>query len=168
MVKFMILAAPRSGTTWAANWMQAEGEPCLHDPFMDDAMTPEVLDSVWSGGISCTGSVMAHHDWVWNHPAPKVILHRNFREINRSLGNIGLPSIDPVLWEPELYGTQGMHAPYTELFNWVWARRIFIALVGREPDRALHGRLRTMNVQPSEEVLKAVRLMWAMEQLNAR
>ncbi len=55
MLSFMLLAAPRSATAWAANWLTTDTTLCLHELSTRWAM--EELDNVPCGkvlGVVCT------------------------------------------------------------------------------------------------------------------
>ncbi len=158
-VKFMVLGAPRSGTTWAANWLnqQLPGECVLHDPFMNPTINTTVLD-ICKYAISCTSSVIQHPDWVLNHPCPKVILHRDFAEINRSLNKLGLPMVVPDFWDHALWAVRGLHVPWTDLFRYHTAVGIFAHLTGKLiKDRAGYEQLCAMNVQPSAKIIEELK-----------
>jgi hypothetical protein len=153
-VKFMVLGAPRSGTTWAANWLMSEGEVCHHDPFMNRffAADPTLLDELGCG-ISCTSAVIQHREWVLNHPAPKVIVHRSFDAINYSLRRLGLPDVDGKMWDKALMEVPGLHVKWQQLFNPLKASIIFYHLTGRGMSILKHEQLRHMNVQPAESII---------------
>ena len=89
MIDFMLLASPRSGTTWAANLLTTDTTLCLHDPLFTHHYSE--LDGIESNkrlGVSCTGLCL-FPEYVNSHQARKVVLHRDLREINRSLDAIG-------------------------------------------------------------------------------
>lgn len=113
----MVLGAPRSGTAWAANWLTTDQTLCLHDPLFKRHYTD--LDSFQTKkrfGIACTGSAL-FPDWVLEHPAPKLILHRDFAEIDRSLEAIGLPGLPPIWRTGALDRIDGLHVQWEELFE---------------------------------------------------
>lgn len=115
MISFMILGLPRSGTTWASNWLTEGDRICLHDPIKDydleeyDSLYPEM-----KVGLSCTGTYL-FPEWVNRHPARKVILHKNVEEVRRSLKKIMLDV--PVLDQSYLQKINGLHVEWTELFT---------------------------------------------------
>lgn len=104
----MVLGAPRSGTTWAAAWLD-----CIHDPLWDHYY--EDLDTEVFGGVSCTALAM-FPEWVNRHPAPKVILHRPLAEIDISLRTQGLPTITPHIVN-NLNKIKGLHVNWKDLFS---------------------------------------------------
>src|SRR5277367_447054 len=114
-LKFIIAAAPRSATAWAANWLSTEKVHCIHDPlwdyFYDDLNTIEIPGK--EVGIACTGMGF-FSDWVNLQPCPKVILHRPRDEIAMSTAAIGLPAPHPRMYAG-LWQIQGMHVAWTEL-----------------------------------------------------
>lgn len=118
MISFMILGAPRSGTTWASNWLTSERTLCLHDPMFTHQL--EDLDKLPHDrplGVADTGLAL-YPSWVNEHPARKVILHRDPEQIEDSLRRAGLPktprSID---WSLQLREIDGLHVEWTVLFN---------------------------------------------------
>ena len=107
MIEFMVIAHPRSGTTWAANWLTTDTTLCLHDPLAyrhyaewDDFESSKML------GVSDCG-VCAFPDFLNSHPARKVILHRDRKEIAESLG---MPEF--LLSPDHLDEIQGMHVHF--------------------------------------------------------
>lgn len=145
MIKFMLLAAPRSGTTWAANWLTTDTTLCLHDPLfhmhytdIDSYPTKKML------GVSCTG-LSYFSAWVNKHPARKVILHRDIKEVNSSLLDIGLPAIDAsYMWQ--LDSIKGLHVNWMDLFN--NPRMIYEYLIERPFDKERHKILCDIEMQP--------------------
>lgn len=151
-VKFMVLGAPRSGTSWAAAWLMTQGEHVFHDPFMD-GWKPEDLDAR-SCGISCTSAVIQHREWVLKHPCPKVVLLRPYSGINLSLEKLDLPRVDPELWERALYDVvPAMHVYWRDLFVSTQAAKVLKHLTGRDMDYASYDQMRRMNVQPTSGVI---------------
>lgn len=145
MIRFMVIAAPRSATTWASNWLTTDTTLCLHDPLFTHHYTE--LDELKSDrmlGISCTGIAM-FPDWVNAHPARKVVLHRERSEINKSLQAIGLPPLGKE-WEARLENIQGMHCDWRDVFD--RPQRIYEYLLRRSMDWGRHTLLSEINVQP--------------------
>jgi len=145
MIDFMVLAAPRSGTTWAANWLTTEHTICLHDPLYIRA--PEDLDAIHSDrplGIACTGLVY-FPEWVNRHPARKVILRREPAAVNGSLKSIGVSPCETLVFE-NLQKIEGRHVPYTDLFT--NPKELYEFLTQRPFDAARHQCLRDMHIQP--------------------
>jgi hypothetical protein len=150
MVEFMLIAAPRSGTTWAANWLTTDTTLCLHDPLFTHHYRD--LDSLTSKkrlGVSCTG-LYNFPEWVNAHPAKKVILHRSPIEVNSSLERLGLPAL-PLSSFNALAKLNGFHCDWLELFE--SPDRICNALGLGEVDFERHAQLRQMLIQPQFGVL---------------
>jgi len=150
MVEFMLLAAPRSGTTWASNWLTTDQTLCLHDPLwthhysdLDRIETKKVL------GVACTGLFM-FPDFVNSHPARKVILHRDEQEINESLERIGLTGISNA--NEDLYKIGGLHVDWKEIFT--KPKMIYEFLTGLEFDPERHEVLKAIEMQPNFAGLK--------------
>lgn len=150
MIEFMVLGLPRSGTTWAANWLTDVHTLCLHDPLF--TYRPEQLDSIYVQGnrqlgVACTG-LAKFHDWVNKHPAKKLIVHRDIGEINASLDALGLPQVGQVE-QGELRAIRGRHVSWENLFDTSTAGHIYEELTGLPFDRERHKLLTLMNVQPN-------------------
>lgn len=116
-IKFMIIAAPRSGTSWAANWLNTPDRFCFHEPLWDfhyqDADQLEFPGKEY--GIACTGMAF-WWEWLNDHPAPKVILHRPPNEVNASLRKLNLPPAPSALFK-SLDKVNGLHRPWTDLYR---------------------------------------------------
>lgn len=163
-IEFMIIAAPRSGTTWAANWLTTDSTLCLHDPLAYRHHTEwDLMASGKMMGVSDTG-VSVFHQWLNAHPARKVILHRDRGEIAKSLG------IPEFLDTPDdLPNVNGMHVHYTELFD--APKKIYEFLLQREFDQGRHEELRKIRMQPTSESMTldkdlVVRLIREMKGLS--
>lgn len=144
MIEFMILAAPRSGTTWVANWLTTNNTLCLHDPLWKHHYN--ALDKIESKkvlGVACTGLYM-FPDFVNYHPARKIILHRDEQEINESLNAIGLPPVSNT--ERDLKKIAGYHLDWREVF--MNPRGIYEYLTGFEFDEERHAFLKEIEMQP--------------------
>lgn len=158
MLDFMILALPRSATTWAANWLSGEHSYCAHDPLWTSHYRD--LDRVVGdqagariGGIACTG-LWRWAEWVNAHPAPKLVLHRDRAEIDRSLAAIGYPPL-PRAAPALLRAVRGTHLDYRELFDPVRAREIWATLTRGAPfDGARHAQLTEMRIEPKFDGLR--------------
>jgi hypothetical protein len=145
MIEFMVISAPRCATTWAANWLTTDTTTCIHDPLfkyhyseLDEIKTDKTL------GLSCTGLLM-FPDFVKNHSARKVILHRPLKEINDSLESIGLPTITEEINE-SLYEISGMHYSWDDIFN--KPKEIYEYLLQIPFDRERHSLLMEIEIQP--------------------
>lgn len=82
-----MLALPRSGTAWAANWLSCDGVVCIHEPLTD--ALPENFGDI---GIACTGTWL-DRNFLDRQTCPRIILERDVGEINASLESIGLPCV---------------------------------------------------------------------------
>ena len=115
----MVLGGPRSGTTWAANWLTTDTTICLHDPLME--YTLQQLEQVsFPGkrvGIACTAAMLFPH-WVNASKAKKVILYRSVPEINASLRLLGLMELDENKHYNRVQEIKGATLlPYEQLFT---------------------------------------------------
>lgn len=145
MLSFMVLAAPRSGTTWCANWLTTDATLCLHDPLWTHQYTElDAIESPKMLGISCTGTAL-FPDWVNSHPARKIILRRDLKEVDDSLERIGLTPCSKQ-WDGVLERIMGVHVEWTDIFD--RPKEIYEYLLDREFDPERHAQLVEMNVQP--------------------
>ena len=145
MLDFAVLALPRSGTTWAANWLTTDTSICWHDPAA--YATPFEIEAKHSSakfrGISCTESWLFH----WAPPERTIVLERPVDEINESLLGLGLPilpqhMIDVFEWVP------GRRVPYRAIFD-ERAKEIWEFLIPSIPFNAeRHEQLVQMSIQP--------------------
>lgn len=154
MIHFMVLAAPRSGTAWAANWLTNGTNHCIHDPLYDHHYGD--LDRLQMGGksigIACTGLAL-WPDWINQHPAPKVILHRDPKEVNESCRALGFPPCPTGIFKG-LQKVRGLHVDWSQLFVPEHARNIHEFLLIEPFDGIRHEMLRTLNVSSNLEVRK--------------
>lgn len=133
---FMLIGLPRSGTTWAANWLTTTDVFCLHDPLyklhysdFDTDRTyfphPMLYNNI---GISCT-AIWRFPEYVNAHPARKIVVIRDFDEVQKSLEECNLPLLD----DDAIYQLEKIDAPrvrYEDLFKTGSAESIWRALVG--------------------------------------
>ena len=158
MISFMLLAAPRSGTTWASNWLTTDSTICLHDPLftrhyteLDGIQTSKIpgIQTRKTLGVACTGLAL-FPEWVNAHPARKIVLHRDIDEINESLEAIGLSeiSVDFIL---KLESLDAIHLPWTDLFE--KPKFIYEYLLEMPFDAERHALLKEIEMQPNFEGL---------------
>lgn len=146
MIEFMVLGLPRSGTTWASNWLTTDTTLCLHDPLWNYHYTElDAIESQRMIGISCTG-LFVFPDWLNKHPARKIILHRNLDEINESLTKIGLEKITSEM-HSTLEKINGLHLPWTDIFN--NPKPIYEFLLEKHFDEERHALLKKIEMQPN-------------------
>lgn len=151
MIEFMVIAAPRSGTTWAANWLTTNDTLCLHDPLHTRHYNDlDLIKSDKHLGISCTG-IRMFGEFLAKHPARKVILHRDPTEINASLSEIGLPEIDGEKVSTMLQSIKGLHFQWTDLFSERQAELIHEFLLEKPFDTERHQVLMAMSIEPAYE-----------------
>lgn len=147
----MVIAAARSATTWCANWLTTDTTLCLHDPLWKTHYSEwDAIQSTHTLGISCTG-IALFPEWVNQHPARKVVLHRDAGEINASLEKIGLPPLAQI-WCERLESIQGMHCHWEDVFE--RPQRIYEHLLQRPMDWERHALLKEIRMQPLFERLQ--------------
>jgi len=147
-IEFMILAAPRSATTWVSNLLTTDTTLCLHDPLLKWTRGElAALSSPKRLGIACTGMAL-FSDYVNAHPARKVVLHRDMSEVDSSLINIGMTPCS-AQWEGVLDQIEGVHLSWRQLFDPASAKSIYEYLLDLPFDIERWAALREMNVQPN-------------------
>lgn len=153
MIDFMLLAGPRSGTTWCANWLTTDTTMCLHDP-LTVYKIPVLEQLTFPGrrkGIACTGSYL-YPDWVLGSKARKAILYRDPEEINHAHDALGLRRIDPVKHNKAIARLVDNGVPvwdWDAIFEVRTALDIWNTLLPDLPfDLHRHHQLVGMNVQP--------------------
>lgn len=156
---FMVIALPRSGSTWTANWLSSETTFCLHDPLfyhhylnLDSALSQDCFKTYRKVGVSCT-ALWRWVDWVNHHPAKKVIIHRELEELNKSLVQLSLTPLTKND-EKSLHDILGLHVSYEDLFNPIAAEEIWTYLMDTTFDRERHNLLTKFNVQPAFKTIK--------------
>lgn len=150
MLDFMIIGLPRSGTTWAANWLTTDASHCYHDPLYTKHYSDWDTGLVLPGrqvGVSCTG-IWRWADWLNQHPAHKVLLHRDLGEIAKSMLDIGLPELDLEEGERLLRSIDGLHVEFTDLFDPAAAETIWTYLTGLPFNVERHAELTHIEMQP--------------------
>ncbi|MGZ5799243.1 MAG: hypothetical protein ACXWJZ_01260 [Burkholderiaceae bacterium] len=150
MIEFMVLALPRTATTWCANWLTTDTTLCLHDPLFTHKH--DEIDNVYTSkklGISCTAMAF-YADFVNKHPARKVILHRDQQEIDASLVAIGLTAM-PKHSRGALDKIEGLHVHWQDIFK--NPQPIYEYLLQKPFDAERHAQLVEMEIQPNFEGL---------------
>lgn len=143
---FIVLAYPRSGTTWVANWLTTDRSLCLHDPW--SLGMPDMWPSDGrTRGICCTGSYLMPQ-WLARYPhARLVVLERDRADCDASMKAIGLSAGDaPVAMLDEL---RAERFKFDALWHEESARNLWEYLLPRVPFDAIRYRLlQDMQVQP--------------------
>lgn len=151
MIDFMIIGLPRSGTTWAANWLTTDKSFCLHDPLYKHHYSDwDVLSKGWYDqlGVSCTG-IWRWPEFVNAHPARKIVVIRDLEEVNREMEKLGFPEL-PGDADLMLKDIEAPHVPYTDLFDSERAPLIWAKLLpGVQHCDLRHAQLCELNVQPN-------------------
>jgi hypothetical protein len=144
MIKFMILGLPRSGTSWATVWLEMEGHNVIHDPTNNHHYNE--LDDLAVDGIIDTG-LYIFPEWLNDHPAKKVILHRERKEVITSMTRIRK---SVYMFRPDrLDRIEGLHVPWTDLFE--NPAPIYNHLFDTPFDEMRHARLREFRIEPCHE-----------------
>lgn len=138
----MLLAAPRSATAWASNWLTTDRTLCLHDPLARWSL--DELDKRWFKnrvlGIACTASALLPN--INEHVSRKVILHRDPREVRESMEQLGIPGDYDF---KALDRIEGRHYDWQQLFD--DPASIYEFLLRLPFDAERHAELTALNVQ---------------------
>lgn len=95
-ISFMVLAAPRSATTWISNLLTTDHTICLHDPLLEYERHQLDQMTIPNKRVGIADSaLLLHPDWLEKHPAKKILLWREPQEVNKALNVLGLREIEP-------------------------------------------------------------------------
>lgn len=150
-ISFFVCSLPRSGSTWAANWLTTETSLCLHDPEASGMTLAEIdanAEKIGNGkrlGVATT-SAWAQVDWLNAHPAPKLVIERGTPAVNRSLMMMKLP-IMPLSYDVKLEAIEGFPIHFNHLFDPESARTA-AQYLGLPFDADRHRVLSTFRVTP--------------------
>src|SRR5574338_419459 len=91
---FLIVALPRSGTTWASEWLSTDGIACHHDPL--DTLHPSRWRELHRHNQRLTGAADTGI-WAWPDRVPALaervlVLHRNPGSTIASLEKLDWPT----------------------------------------------------------------------------
>lgn len=146
MIEFMVIALPRSGTAWVSNLLTTDTTLCIHDataqytlPDLDNFQTKKIL------GVADTGLALLP-DWVNAHPARKIVIVRDHDEINQSLINAGMPTLNPE-HSTKLMNIKADHIQFKDLFNPSYAASVYEYLTQQPFDSERFNLLTKLNVQ---------------------
>ena len=152
MISFMVLAGPRSATTWMANLLTTDTTLCMHDPSLEHRI--QTLDQIGVPGkrlgIADT-SALLWPDWLEKHPAKKVVLWRDPAEINTALRALGMRELDRVGHSNRIGAT--LHwknvriYSWASVFQWKYAKSM-CDFLGVPVDEWRYRELVKMNIQP--------------------
>ena len=163
MLDFRVIALPRSGTAWTANFLTTERSLCWHEPLMEhDLADLDQMKMTGLFGIADTQLALYSPSELNAHPARKLIIHRDFQPIARSLDALKLPIFGTAMDYLEacgegMYEIEGWHIPYPALFNADAFKPAYQWLTNMQFDRARHAVLKQMNVQ-NKVTLQKIRL----------
>jgi len=87
MIDFMIIALPRSRTTWLSNFLTTDKTFCYHDPLAEMSSYKEILELKTDRitGIADTG--VGYFD-LSMFPCRKLIIERNLEDVNREMSKM--------------------------------------------------------------------------------
>lgn len=149
-ISFMVLAGPRSATTWLSNLLTTDHTLCMHDPLLE--YTTLQLDQVTIPGkrlgIADTTALL-WPVWLNLHTAKKIVVWRDPEEINHALIQLGLARLDVSKHAVRISALDKKIKVYDwrAVFEWRTAKEIcdrFDVPI----DKWRFHELRKMNVQP--------------------
>jgi hypothetical protein len=152
MLDFMVIALPRSGSAWLANWLTTDTSICLHDPLATSTL--EELDAMDGGrtfGIADTSLFLYPTDRIDRHQARKLVLARDFNAANQSLARLGLPRMDRGI-KTKILRLPYRFALYGDLFDQTKAKPIYEYLLQKPFDPIRHRALCDWNVQNTASI----------------
>lgn len=165
MLDFMIVALPRSGTAWTANFLTTERSLCWHEPLSEhDLADLDQMKMTGLFGIADTQLSLMNPQELNAHPARKLIIHREFTTIARSLYALKLPMLGTAMDYLEacgegMYEIEGWHIPYPAIFEADSFKPAYEWLTSMQFDRARHAVLKQMNVQNKVMIEKVRKVM---------
>lgn len=156
MIDFMVVALPRSGTAWLANWLTTERSICWHEPLWTRPL--DELDAMRGAGlfgIADTQLLLMDADEINAHPAKKLIVHRELDAVNESLVKARLPGVmrDEHKWRLDEIG--GYHITFNDLWNVERFRPAVEWLLPVPFDTARYAVLKDLNVQNQKAINEA-------------
>lgn len=141
----MVLGAPRSATAWCSVWLSTDTTLCIHEPMARYRLTDlDKFQSTKALGIACTVLGLMP-DVVNNHPARKLILHRDPKEVRESMQKLGIKGDYDFV---ALDRIQGMHCHWRKVFT--EPALIYEYLLERPFDAERHAELTGLNIQNTE------------------
>ncbi len=153
MLKRMVIGLPRSGTTWAANWLSCGTELTVHDPLYHTHYSQWKRHPDFTG-VSCTG-IRNWPEFVRAQTCPILILHRPQAEVEASMRAFSpeysewlAPDAESCLLDLERPGV--MVVNWRDLFHPFAASRIWRRLHMPSPfSEQRHRELVGMRIQPT-------------------
>lgn len=148
-MKFIVAATPRSGSTWLSNLLTTSYNVCYHD--MMQWYTPMQLHTLPSKhdsfGTVETGALL-HVDWFNEQRCKRIVLVRDFDEVNESLDRLGIGAL-PKDVLGNAYDLQcDMRIAYRDLFNEQAMRTLYEFVLDDEFDEYRYRVLTQMRVNP--------------------
>ena len=141
----MVLGAPRSATAWCSVWLSTDTTLCIHEPMTRYRFVDlDKLQSTKALGISCTVLGLMP-DVMNNHPARKLILHRDPKEVRESMQKLGIKGDYDFA---ALDRIQGMHCHWRKIFT--EPALIYEYLLEKPFDAERHAELTGLNIQNTE------------------
>ena len=138
----MVLGAPRSGTAWCSVWLSTDTTLCIHEPMARYRLEDlDKLQSTKTLGISCTVLGLIP-DVINKHPARKLILHRDPKEVRDSMQKLGIKGDYDFA---ALDRIKGMHCHWRKVFT--EPALIYEYLLERPFDAERHAELVGLNIQ---------------------
>lgn len=156
MIDFMIIALPRSRTTWLSNFLITDKTFCFHDPLAEMSSYHEILNLRTNRqitGIADTG--IAWFD-LSIFPCKKLIIERDLSTVNAEMSAMLGMDIDMSDLSARIASIEGLRVKFEDINErleeiWTYCTRL--------PYDALRGNyLKNMNVQVKDLPIDLKRL----------
>lgn len=142
---FIVVALPRSGTTWLSNLLTTERSLCIHDPFYYGEPETWPHDGR-RRGICCTVAYVIP-GFIESCACPVVVLERDPADCDKSMAALGWPATTLVL--DKFNALPWPRVPFADLWDEDKVQLLWDYLLpGLIFDRIRYRLLRDMQVQP--------------------
>jgi hypothetical protein len=154
-VDFMVIALPRSRTTWLANFLTTEKTFCYHDPLAEMSSYKELLGLKTDRltGIADTG--IGFFD-LSIFDCPKVIIERDLSAVNEEMSDLLGISIDMSDLNNRMASIEGLRIKFEDINDRL--EEIWKHCTGLPFDRLRGDYLKNMNIQVKDLPIDEVRL----------
>ena len=155
MIDFMIVALPRSRTTWLANFLTTDKTFCFHDPLAEMSSYRELfaLKTDRITGIADTG--IGYFDLAEFH-CPKVIIERDLSAVNAEMSAMLGMDIDLSDLSRRIASIEGLRIGFDEINDRL--EEIWDHCTGLPFDSLRAEHLKNMNVQVRELPINPARI----------
>jgi len=155
MIDFMVIALPRSRTTWLANFLTTDKTFCYHDPLAEMSSYKEILELKTDRltGIADTG--IGYFD-LSLFDCPKVIIERDLNAVNAEMSELLGIDIDMSDLNARIASIDGLHIQFDEINERL--AEIWTHCTNLPYDRLRGDYLKHMNIQVKDLPIDEARL----------